>query len=346
MPRKRFAILLTISVIIVLVAGFAIYVTVGLGKGFLRLGDNETPQGGFISKKQNSVSGKWNEGVIDYKGEKYIYNSSTRVYLLMGVDKEGPVAPAEDYVSGGQSDAMFLLITDKEKQKISVVPINRNTMTDIELCDQNGHYYGTFKAQICLQHGYGDGLKGSCQKTMEAVSKLFYDVPITGYIAMNMDAMMILNRLAGGVTVEVLEDVDYERFDVHLKEGETVTLTDEEAYAYLRKRDINEVGTANRRLDREKQYALALYERLKEKAGGDKSKALNMYDELEDYIVTNIVFENVAEDLMKYGFSESNMYEIPGETVQGKNFEEFHIDKSALYDIIISILYKRHEGMS
>ena len=340
MERKRFAILLIISAAIVLAAGFAIYVTVGLGKGFLRLGGSETPGSTFTPRTENSMAGKWSEGVIEYNGTKYIYNSSNRVYLLMGVAKEGPATRGEDYVHGGQSDAMFLLITDKEKQKISVVPINRNTMTDIRLCDLNGNYYGTFKAQICLQHGYGDGLKGSCQKTAEAVSKLFDGIPINGYIAMNMDAMMILNRLAGGVTVEVLEDVDYDRFDVHLKAGETVTLTDEQAYAYLRKRDTKEFGTADRRLEREKQYALALYEKLKEAAGGDKSKALDMYAELEDYIVTNIVFADVAEDLMRYGFDESNMYEIPGETVQGKNLEEFYIDKNALYDIIISILYK------
>jgi anionic cell wall polymer biosynthesis LytR-Cps2A-Psr (LCP) family protein len=134
--------------------------------------------------------------------------------------------------------------------------------------------------------------------------------------------------------------VDYHRFDVHLKAGETKTLTDEEAYAYLRKRDTKEFGTADRRLEREKQYALALYERLKEEASGDRNKAIDMYDELKDYIVTNIVFADVAEDLMKYGFDESNMYEIKGELVQGKNLEEFYIDKNALYDIIISILYK------
>ncbi len=340
MERKRFAILLIISVIIVLVTGFAIFVTVGLGTGFLNVGGSKAPAGRFTPRTEYSMSGKWSEGVIEYNGSKYIYNSSTKVYLLMGVDKEGPAVQAEDYVHGGQSDAMFLLITDKEKQKISVVPINRNTMTDIQLCDLNGHYYGTFKAQICLQHGYGDGLKGSCQKTVEAVSKLFDGIPINGYVAMNMDAMMILNRMAGGVTVEVLEDVDYDRFDVHLKAGETKTLTDEEAYAYLRKRDTKEFGTADRRLEREKQYALALYERLKEEASGDRNKAIDMYDELKDYIVTNIVFADVAEDLMKYGFDESNMYEIKGELVQGKNLEEFNIDKMSLYDIIISILYK------
>lgn len=258
----------------------------------------------------------------------------------MGVDRSGPATAAEDYVSGGQSDAMFLLITDSLTRNISVIPINRNTMTDIRLCDKNGNYYGTFTAQICLQHGYGDGMKESCQKTLEAVSNLFYDIPINGYIAMNMDAMMILNHLAGGVTVEVLENIDYPALNVHLTEGETVTLSDEEAYAYLRSRD-NEFGAADKRLDREMQYSLGLYEGLKKAAGGNRSKALDMYEQLESYIVTNIVFADIVEDLLKYGFDQSHIYTVPGKLVQGKKYEEFYIDKNSLYDTMITILYKK-----
>ncbi len=337
MPEKRTAVLLCISFLILLVAGFAIYVVIGLGNGTLHLGNSETVGETYVSDKSNRSSGKWNEGVIEYEGKKYIYNSNVRSYLIMGVDREGPAVPAEDYVSGGQSDAMFLLVTDKSRKEVSVIPINRNTMTKIELCDQNGDYYGKFTAQICLQHGYGDGMKQSCLKTVEAVSALFYDVPITGYVAMNMDAMRILNRLAGGVTVEVLEDIQYG--DVELKEGENVKLTDDEAYAYLRSRDFAEFGAADRRLEREKQYALGLVAGLKEQAGGDRNKALAMYKELEPYIVTNIVFDEIVEDLMQYGFDSSKIHEIKGESVMGKKYEEFYIDKSDLYDKIISIMY-------
>lgn len=340
MTRRRFAILLIISLLIVLATGFAIYLVIGIGKGTLRWGGSEVQRGQFVKKEDNRSLGKWNEGVIEYNGEKYIYNSNCRIYLLMGVDRSGPATAAEDHVSGGQSDAMFLLITDSLTRNISVIPINRNTMTDIRLCDKNGNYYGTFTAQICLQHGYGDGMKESCQKTLEAVSNLFYDIPINGYIAMNMDAMMILNHLAGGVTVEVLENIDYPALNVHLTEGETVTLSDEEAYAYLRSRD-NEFGAADKRLDREMQYSLGLYEGLKKAAGGNRSKALDMYEQLESYIVTNIVFADIVEDLLKYGFDQSHIYTVPGKLVQGKKYEEFYIDKNSLYDTMITILYKK-----
>ncbi len=341
MSNKRFFVPIIISAFIILAAGFAIYVVIGVGKGTIRLGNSNVREVSFVRKDNElSSSGKWNEGIIEYNGEKYIYKSGIRTYLIMGVDREGPATAAENYVSGGQSDVMFLLVVDKSTQSISVIPINRNTMTKIRLCDPEGNYYGTFTAQICLQHGYGDGLKGSCQKSVEAVSKLFYDIPITGYMSFNMDAMSILNRLAGGVTLEVAEDIDYPDLDVRLTKGETVTLTDDEAYAYIRYRDVNDFGTANRRLEREKQYALAAYNQLTEIVGGDRSKAIDMFKELEPYVVTNMVFGDLAADLIKYGFDSSKVFDIPGELVQGKKYEEFYVDKSALYDIILSVLYK------
>ena len=65
-----------------------------------------------------------------------------------------------------------------------------------------------------------------------------------------------------------------------------------------------------------------------------------MYDELEPYIVTNIVFANIVEDLLNFEFKPEYVYNIPGELKEGKNFEEFYIDKSVLYDTIVSIMYK------
>ena len=64
---------------------------------------------------------KWEEGTILYKDKQYVYNSDLDIYLLMGIDKEGPVEVAEDYVSGGQSDALFLFVMDRETEEVSVI---------------------------------------------------------------------------------------------------------------------------------------------------------------------------------------------------------------------------------
>ena len=347
MSRKQVSVIAITCVIVCVFAVLAIFVLKGIENGtvsFTRAQKTNKLVSDLTAANKSVASGKWSEGKITYDGETYVYNKYIKNYLIMGVDKSGKVEKASDYVSGGQSDAMFLLVTDDLNKCVSVIPINRNTMTPIRLCDANGNYYGTFNAQICLQHGYGDGMRGSCEKTVEAVSTLFYDVPIAGYIAMNMDGMKILNHAAGGVTVTVLEDLDNDGMGVHLKKGETVRLTDDEAYVYLRYRDTADFGSASMRLEREEQYSLALYDALKQKVNGDADAAVDIYDSLSDYIVSNLIFSEIAERLINYGFDESRMFDVDGELKQGEKFEEFYVDKESLYGIIIQTMYTRSEG--
>jgi LCP family protein required for cell wall assembly len=173
---------------------------------------------------------KWQEGIVSYQGKNYKYNSDLRTYLMMGVDVDDPVQVASDYTEGGQSDAMFLLVVNSKTQSFSVVSINRNTMTDIALCDADGNDLGTISAQICLQHAFGDGKRLSCIRTVDVVEKLFGNIPISGYLAMNMGGIPQMNDAVGGVTLTALHDVSFPDQGVDLREGETVTLNGTQAY--------------------------------------------------------------------------------------------------------------------
>ena len=255
----------------------------------------------------------------------------------MGIDKDGPVTEAEDSVSGGQSDAMFLIVVDSEKKTISVLSINRNTMTDVDVYDKDGNFVETRKLQICLQHGFGDGMRTSCQRSVDAVSNLLYGEPVSGYIAMNMDAMPMMNDSVGGVTVEVLDDLTSPSRNVSLHKGETVTLNGDEAYVYLRSRDINEFDSATERLNRQMQYIQAFVKQAKSK---DAATLVSAYDAITDYIVTNVDVPNLVNKLTTYEFDDSRMYTIPGETQMGEQYEEYHVDEDALYQVMLDIFYK------
>lgn len=283
---------------------------------------------------------KWQEGIISYNGKEYIYNQDIKAYLIMGIDKEGKVAAAEDYQSGGQSDAMFLLITNADNKTMSVVSINRNTMTKIETYYKNGLSSGAKDAQICTQHGFGDGRQLSCTRTVDAVSYLFYNLPIHGYLSLRLDAIPILNDAIGGVELKVLEDVSYANRDVDLKKGEVVTLTGIEAYYYLRGRELDTFDSSTNRLRRQEQYITSFVEQAMQATSGSTSKMLDMYEQVEDYIVTNLDFASLASELSEYAYDESRMYTIPGETVQGETFEEYHIEEDAFYDMIIELFYE------
>lgn len=292
------------------------------------------------SKEEKNTSSKLqqeSENYISYNGQKYQHNDHLRTYLYMGIDKDGPVAEAEDSVSGGQSDAMFLIVVDSEKKTISVLSINRNTMTDVDVYDKDGNFVDTRELQICLQHGFGDGMRTSCQRSVDAVSNLLYGEPVSGYIAMNMDAMPLMNDSVGGVTVEVLDDLTSPSRNVSLHKGETVTLNGDEAYVYLRSRDIDEFDSATKRLNRQVQYIQAFVKQAKSK---DAATLVSAYDAITDYIVTNVDVPNLVNKLTTYEFDDSRMYTIPGETQMGEQYEEYHVDENALYQLMLEIFYK------
>lgn len=279
---------------------------------------------------------KWQEGDISYNGQTYRYNTRIKTYLFLGIDKKGTVEKEDDQLLGGQSDAMFLLVENPDQKKLSVIAIQRNTMADIETYDSDGNYTGMKTQQICLAHGYGDGMYLSCQRSADAVSKLFYNIPINGYFAMNMEGIAEMNDALGGVTVTPEEDIHVG--DTVLKAGETVILDGEQAYVYLRYRDVNEDDSATARMHRQMEYLTNLFEKLK---GDDFANVLlAAYQKTESYIVTNVDFASLITEIKDYTADTAGIYEIPGEVYYGK-FEEYHADDTALYELILDIFYDK-----
>lgn len=331
--------------ILYFLAGILVVVIVGVV--FLtvqsRTKGNESQEKDYLSPETGSSQNesrkeKWQEGTITYQGKNYKYNSDLSVFLLMGIDSDDPVEEAKDSVSGGQSDALFLLIADSEQKQLSIVSINRNTMTQIDTYDANGTSLGKMNAQICLQHGYGDGKKLSCSRTVDAVEYLFYNLPISGYMAINMGAIGQITDSVGGVEVEVLQDIKAD--GVNLVKGQTVNLSGQESYYYLRKRDTDEFGSATDRLRREEQFLSAFITKIQTQSNGDTSTAIDIYNSSKDYLVTDVDFTNLVSTLMQYDYSEDRMYTVPGETVMGDRYEEYQVDKDAFYDLIIKLFYK------
>lgn len=291
------------------------------------------------SGTDDSAVEKWQEGDVSYNGKKYRYNSSIKTYLFLGTDNEGTMAESTGGLVGGQSDAMFLLVTDAKAETMSIISINRNTMTMVDVYDLLDKCVDQQEMQICLQYAYGDGGRTSCLRAADAVSRLFYNIPISGYFSMNMDAVPILNDAVGGVTIEVMDDLENESLGVSLKKGETVTLDGKEAYVYIRSRDVNEFDSASRRLERQNQYLLQLFKRIKGLALDNEAAVARISSLIEDYLVTSIDFAKLAEDAAEYAFDESRMYNVPGETVMGETYEEYYVDEEALYEMILEIFY-------
>jgi LCP family protein required for cell wall assembly len=217
-------------------------------------------------------------------------------------------------------------------------------MTEIERFTGSGVSMGKAVSQICVQHAYGDGKKLSCSRVEDAVANLFYNIPIQGYISMNMGAIPGMNDAIGGVQVTVLDDLEYKGRGVSLKKGETVTLNGQEAYCYLRGRDVNDYDSATERLRRQEQYITSFIAGL-QGAEDYQTTVTDVYNAIADYTVTDIDVATLMSSLIQYGYSEDDMYSVPGETSVGEDgYEEFYVDEDAFYDLIIQVFYKEVEA--
>lgn len=287
----------------------------------------------------------WQEGDVRYEGIHYRYNDEILTFLFMGIDKMGEVKEAKNGIDGGQSDAIFLLVLNPKTKEASVIGVNRDTMTDIEVYSKGGNYIGTATGQLTLQHGYGDGRELSCERSMKALSGLFYNLPIHGYCAINMGAIPLINDAVGGVEVEVIEDVMLGEQPL-FREGETVRLKGMNAYYYLKVRDTGSFESAGRRLERQKQYLTAYASAVMEGIKKDITLPVTLYSTLSKYMVTDITIDEVsylATQAAGYHFGAENMYSLEGETVMGEKFEEFYVDDKALYELILRVFYEQAE---
>ncbi|MGN0132756.1 MAG: LCP family protein [Lachnospiraceae bacterium] len=296
-----------------------------------------------IGQGEETAGMQWEEDWIRYQGDIYEYNDDILTFLVMGIDQDNETTDNKDLVSGGQADALFLTVVNPDDKTIRIIAVNRDTMTDVVMkgIGVNGEDL-TAKAQIAVQHGFGDGREESCELTRQAVSALFYDLPIHGYAAVNMAAIPEINDAVGGVTVTIPQDMS--ELNPAWTEGTEITLKGMDSFRYLRWRDTTQFESARKRLERQKRYLSALVRTAIAETKKDMTLPVTLYGNLKKYMVTDITADEVtylAGELIDYQFEGDNIYTLEGTTIMGAKYEEFYPDEEALQDLIIRIFYRK-----
>ena len=348
--RKRKVVALTVLAAItgLLAAAFAAFLIVGaIGKANLRSNVIAAPKlenAPVVIELQptEEEAAGWKEGWVKYNGQIYAYNEDILTFLIMGIDKTKDVKEVAEGTNGGQADALFLVVLNPHDDSLSVIGINRNTMTDVSVYDNNGSFVNTVKAQIAVQHGFGNGVEESCEYQVNAVQHLFYEMPVHGYAAINMSAIGPLTDMVGGVDVVALEDIKSGNSTV-IKEGEEVHLEGDLAFAYIHNRDTKEFGSADHRLERQKQFITTYLQKVKQKTKEDIGFPISVYQSIAPQTVTSLTVDemtylvSIAKD---YSFDENYLYTLKGETKQGNVFEEFYVDETDLFELILKVFYE------
>ena len=299
-----------------------------------------TENGGASEDGKQQESDAWkgesNEGLVTYNGKKYRYNSHLSNYLLLGIDTEGEIAQEKETLSGGQSDAIFLVSYDRKEETAQILAIPRDTMTTIYIYNIDGTFVTPQTDHLTLQYAYGDGREMSCKITRDAVSNLLYGVPIIGYTAINLDSIPLLVDAVGGVTLTVPDD-SMEEVNPEYKKGTEITLTSETAERYIRYRDTHSHHQALVRTERQKSFINAFADRVLELQAQDPHNVTDIYETIKPHMVTNMsndIFLDLA-GAKRVG----EIRTIPGEGVATDLFDEYHVDDKALYEMILDVFY-------
>ncbi|MCI6858711.1 MAG: LCP family protein, partial [Eubacterium sp.] len=213
--------------------------------------------------------------------------------------------------------------------------------TDVKSLDDDGSYLATTKVQIALAHANGDGMELSCENTVDAVSKMLYGIRIDGYLSLNIDAITVLNHLAGGVPVTI-ED-DFSQSDPSLKIGERVTLTDEQALHFVHDRMNVGDGTNECRMRRQKAYVNALTPIFEQKLKEDGGFINTFYNSLSDYMVTDMSvgqMGNVANMILES--EDKGELSIQGTDAIGEDgYNEFTMNEDSRGEIAMKLFFKK-----
>lgn len=278
---------------------------------------------------------------IERDGISYFPRQDITVILLMGIDNRGKVEDSGSYVNSGRADMVTLLIFDKTNEQLDVLCLNRDTMVDMPELGLGGKIAGTAYGQLALSHTYGSGLKDSCQNTKQTVSDFLYGLNINYYVAMNMDAVAILNDSVGGVTVDVTED--FSAVDPTITQGQ-LTLNGQQALNYVQtRRDVDDQLNLSR-MERQKKYMEGFVKSFRA-ANEQENFVVDTYEAVSEYIVSDFTTKSISSVLDQFsGYTLGEIVSLEGENKlgEGNNGEavyEFYPDEEALDAMILRLLY-------
>lgn len=278
---------------------------------------------------------------ITRDGVDYWPRQDITTVMVLGIDQYGPVADSGSYNNRGAADMDMLLIFDELSGTCSVLHLNRDTMLEMPVLGIGGRKAGTYYGQLALSHTYGSGLEDSCENTRETISDFLYGIRIDYYVAMNMDAISILNDAVGGVTVNVTED--FSRVDPTIGMGQ-VKLMGQQAINFVRTRkDVGDQLNLSR-IERQKEYIDGFVEAFRAKQEANAEFIVSAYEQAAPYLVTDCSVNVISGMIDRYGDYEIREVVTPeGENVMGEEYFEFYVDEEKLDELILRLFYAPKE---
>lgn len=278
----------------------------------------------------------------EYNGRKYQYNNRVTTLLYAGLDSFDELKQTAVYGDKARADSIMLLVLDEASKKMSVVAINRDTMTEVHRFSRNGDDLGTYVTHLGYAYANGDGGAASCENLKTAVSALIGGLPISGYIVSNQTSITMINDFVGGVTVTVPND-DLAEMYPELTAGNVVTLDDSNVRAYVQQRDTTVDFSNEGRIERQKSFVLSFMDQFGTLVDEDASQVWNKLEECSSWLQTDITknrYLSLADAFSQTSLTDDSYYILEGEDQLGELHDEFYYDEDALQELIIKLFYR------
>ncbi len=319
--RRKRAIAITLTLAVVAAVLLAL---LGVWENRHSLFPDDTPDG-------------WGADLV-HNGKQYVLNPDIETILVMGLDKTSDDITQDSYNNNQAADFLILFILDNANKTCTALHVNRDTMVEMNVLGVAGEKVGTKTAQLALSHTYGNGKLVSCRNTADAVSSLLHNARIDHYLSVTMDSVSVLNDFVGGVELEILDD--FSNVDATMIQGQTMTLTGEQALNYVRSRKGMDDSTNNRRMERQRQYLEALYAKAQDVQKSNPQFVAEAATKMSDHLISNCsvtLLQSLYEKVNSYEYT--GMLSIKGEHRLGE-YVEFYPDVLALKEQAIDLFYK------
>ena len=278
----------------------------------------------------------------EYNGKKYQYNNRVTTLLYAGLDSFDELKQTATYGDKARADSIMLIVLDEASKKMSVVAINRDTMTEVHRFSRNGDDLGAYVTHLGYAYANGDGGTASCENLKTAVSTLFNNLPIDGYMVSNQTSIVMINDLVGGVTVTVPNN-DLATKYPELTEGNIVTLDESNVRAYVQQRDTAVDFSNEGRIERQKSFVLSFMDEFGAMVKEDASSVWDSLEACSDWMQTDITknkYLSLADAFSNTNLTPDSYYILEGEDQLGELHDEFYYDEDALQELIIKLFYR------
>lgn len=338
---KIFGIVLLSLAILVSAAAATYYIMYRHGQKNMLTYDNVSVS--FPQDKKEVVIPK-DSNTLVYKGETYRLNPNLTTVLFMGVDKKGELPDDAMIGAAGQADAIILAAIDTKTGKTKLVSISREAYAQVDVYSIEGYFVETAYEQLCLAYAYGDGKKTSCENVIRSVSRLLYGLPISSYVSLDLDGIIVANDAVGGITVESISDVAlYDGSWLH--KGDRLHLMGRDTESYIRYRDKSQLDSNLDRMARQKHYLIEFAKQVTAQAKKDLTVPLTLFQTVKPYMATNLTVSDVtflSTCYLQHG-ARFDFQSIDGTIGELNESAVYYLDDEDLLETVVDVFYIKDE---